>query len=178
MSLETNEVKDHMKLAEMLAYADIRQLSQIAKHYQCACSMHSKHELIQSILTAINQKEVFEQTLRSLKLEERRFLNTLLFDKRDSFSLEELLAWARKTRFSGKQELQMGTSFVLGPLVEVKAANSSKQSWSPRNTIMNFTRRGWLFQGHSHQTKYMFMVPDDLKVRITQGIAKQLAKNS
>lgn len=181
-----------MNLADMLSYADIHQLSRIARHYACDCSTNSKHELIQSILSAINRSDIFEENLQALNLEELRFLNTLLFDKREAFSLEELMAWARKTRFGEGQPSGLQTPMVLEPFVlqeekpepppkrksrkakkEAKTTEPEVKEWSPRETIMKFKHRGWLFNGHSHQTKYLFTVPRDLKRRIGDGMARQ-----
>src|SRR5690554_6862625 len=88
-----------MNLSDMLSYADIEQLSSIANHYQCVCNSNSKNELIQSILFAINNREVSEQLIESSSLEDLRFLNSLLFDQRNLFSLEELIARVELTRF-------------------------------------------------------------------------------
>ena len=182
-----------MNLADMLAFADIHQLSSIAKHYDCECSTHSKHELIQSILSAINRRDIFENTLKSLNLEDLRFLNTLLFDKRELYSLEELLAWARKTRFD--DSLPSGgplQAIRLEPITEPQEAGIPKkgrkrskapepepapaqeQPWSPRETILKFKQRGWLFNGHSHNTKYLFCVPADLKRKIGDMMEQKL----
>lgn len=135
-----------MNLAEMLSYADIRQLNRIAMHYECECSVHSKNSLIQSILAAVNRKDVFEQTVRSLTWDDVRFLNAILFDRRDAFSLEELLAWARQ---------------------------GNRSDGSPRDTIVKFTQIGWLFNGHSHQTKTLFAIPRDIKQKIGDMLARQ-----
>lgn len=64
-----------MNLSDMLSYADISQLSSIAEQYGCECNGHSKHELIQAILANAHQKEVINQSIDRLRLEELRFLN-------------------------------------------------------------------------------------------------------
>jgi hypothetical protein len=187
-----------VNLADMLAYADIHDLNRIAKHYECECRTHSKHELIQSILSAIGRRETLERTLQSLTLEEQRFLSTLLFDKRDSFSLEELLAWVRRTRFEEPQRDPLGASasLVLEPVTppsppkagrgrkrkgkSEKAPapddNAGTDEWSPRETILKFKQRGWLFNGHSQHTKYLFAVPRDLKRRIGESLTERLQR--
>lgn len=134
-----------MNLADMLSYADISQLTSIAKRYDCECNKHSKHELMQSILSALGRKDVFEQHVMGMSIEELRFLNSILFDKRTSFSLEELVARVQQTRFD--QEV-------------------SKDSLPhPRDTIAKFKHSGWLFNGCSPHTKYLFQIPDDMKSR-------------
>lgn len=147
-----------MNLADMLAYADIHELSRIAKHYRCECSTHSKNELIQSILSAINRKEVFESTVHSMSIEDIRFVNTFLFDQRDAFSLEELLAWARQTQYEDRTDHKQ----------------DEKEHMNPRETISKFKQYGWLFNGYSHQTKYLFTIPRDLRRRIGDSIGKHL----
>ena len=134
-----------MNLADMLSYADISQLTSIAKRYDCECNKHSKHELIQSILSAISRKDVFEQYVKEMTMEELRFLNSILFDKRSSFSLEELVARVQLTRFD----------------LEV----SKDALPHPRDTIAKFKHSGWLFNGCSPHTKYLFQIPDDMKTR-------------
>ncbi len=94
-----------MNLSEMLGYADIGQLSRIADVYRCECNSHSKNELIQSILRAISNKEGFKNQISSMTWEEKRFLNSLLFDSQNAFSLEELIARVQQSRFdTGPQE--------------------------------------------------------------------------
>jgi hypothetical protein len=132
-----------MNLADMLSYTDIHELSRIASTYECECNGHSKNELIQSILSTLTRREVFEKHIRDLKLEDMRFLNSLLSDSRNSFSLEELIARVQQTRFQ----------------------KNEKDSWNPREMITRFKQLGWLFNGYSQQTKYLFQVPNDLKRR-------------
>ncbi|HEX7055925.1 MAG TPA: hypothetical protein VF260_01845 [Bacilli bacterium] len=142
-----------MNLAEMLSYADIRQLNAIARHYACECSGHSKNELIQSILMTINRKDVFEQVVRELSEEDLRFVNSLLFDRRESFSLEDLLARAKAAVYD----------------------NERKELANPRETIAKFKYRGWLFNGCSQKTKYLLQVPRDVKTRFRDTLADYFA---
>jgi hypothetical protein len=139
-----------MNLADMLSYADIQQLSTIAKNYQCECDGHSKNELIQSILSAFGRSGAFEKYLENLSLEDMRFLNSVLFDQRDVFSLEELIARVSQTKFS-KEE---------------------KEQFNPREMISKYKQRGWLFNGFSRQTKYLFQIPQDVKRRFGESMAK------
>jgi hypothetical protein len=141
-----------VNLAEMLSYADIGQLSRIASTYDCECDGHSKHELIQSILSKVGRRDVFEERVESLSLEDIRFLNSILFDARSSFSLEELIARVQQTKFVRGEE---------------------GDGWNPRDTITRFKQLGWLFNGYSQQTKYLFQVPADLKKRFGDVLAKK-----
>jgi hypothetical protein len=140
-----------MNLADMLSYADIQELSRIARTYECECNGHSKNELIQSILSTVSRKDVFEERIGSLSLEDIRFLNSLLFDQRNSFSLEELVARVQQTKFVKNED----------------------ESWNPREMIAKFKQLGWLFNGYSQQTKYLFQVPNDLKKRFSEVLAKR-----
>lgn len=140
-----------MNLAEMLSYADIHQLIRIAGHYSCECDGHSKNELIQSILSAINRKGVFDRFVQDLSQEDIRFMNSLLFDRRDSFSLEELIARVQQTTF----------------------AKEDKEKLNPRETISKFKQRGWLFNGYSHKTKYLFQIPQDIKNKFAEALFRQ-----
>lgn len=144
-----------MNLADMLSYADIHDLSKIASMYECECSSNSKNELIQSILSRIGRKEMIEKQVGSLSLEETRFLNSLLFDSRNSFSLEELTARAKQTKF----------------------VKEEKEAFNPRETINRFKQLGWLFQGHSRDTKYLFQMPSDLKRRFSESLSRQFKKS-
>jgi hypothetical protein len=143
-----------MNLADMLCYADIQQLSSIASTYDCKCNGHSKNELIQSILSKVNRKDVFEREVGALSTEHIRFLNSIVFDTRDLFSLEELVARARQSNFGQTGEER-----------------------NPREMISSFKHRGWLFNGYSHTTKYLFQFPQDLKKRFMETMGRTLGQN-
>ncbi|MEX1030591.1 MAG: hypothetical protein WDZ91_11200 [Paenibacillaceae bacterium] len=132
-----------MNLADMLCYADIHQLNKIAQHYQCECSGNSKNELIQAILNAVSRNESFNQFIGDMTIEDIRFLNSMLFENRASYSLEDLTARASQARLS--------------PVVGNRDLS--------REMISSFKQKGWLFNGYSHDTKFDFQVPDDLKER-------------
>ncbi|MGZ7445427.1 hypothetical protein [Paenibacillus sp. TH7-28] len=137
-----------MNLADMLSFADIGQLSRIADHYRCECSGHSKHELIQSILQTVGRRDFIDRHFSGMSMEDLRFLNTLLFCGRRQFSLEELIASAQASRFT----------------------QDAKDRESPREMIARFRQRGWLFNGSTHQTRYLFEVPEDLKQRFREAL--------
>ncbi|GGH24305.1 hypothetical protein [Paenibacillus segetis] len=140
-----------MNLADMLTFADIGQLSRIANHYRCDCNENSKHELIQSILQTIGSREFIEQHVSGLSLEDLRFLNTLLFDGRRQFSLEELIAFAQQSRFT----------------------EDAREKESPRDVITRFRQRGWLFNGSTQNTRYLFEVPEDLSQRFREVLERR-----
>ncbi len=144
-----------MNLADMLSYTDVKQLSAIAAHYDCPCDLHSKRDMIQAILNTLNHPDVFERMISELGLDDMRFIHALLFDQREAYSLEELSAKARQARFDHEED----------------------QTWSPRQTIVRFKQKGWLFNGHSHHTKYLFQVPRDLKRKMIELFAERMRHN-
>nr|WP_313782379.1 hypothetical protein [Paenibacillus larvae] len=48
-------------------------VEKIASTYSCECNSHSKNELIQSILSTVNRREVFEERISRLSMEDIRF---------------------------------------------------------------------------------------------------------
>ncbi|UUZ94441.1 hypothetical protein LJK87_07760 [Paenibacillus sp. P25] len=52
--------------------------------------------------------------------------------------------------------------------------DAQDSQWNPRELISRFKQRGWLFNGHSQQTRYLFHVPADLKRRFVQALGRQL----
>ncbi|WP_379162393.1 hypothetical protein [Paenibacillus sp. sgz5001063] len=139
-----------MNLADMLNYADIGQLTAIAGRYQCDCKRNSKHDLIQSILIRLGSREFMESHIRECAPEELRFLNTLLFDERSQFSLEDLLAAARQASFDSVPGKKDGH----------------------REMVARFKNAGWLFRGASQQNRYLFRVPQDLKMRFRERMGE------
>nr|WP_306433046.1 hypothetical protein [Paenibacillus sp. J45TS6] len=132
-----------MNLADLLTYADIGQLNRIANHYECSSNTHSKHELIQSILVTLGNSSFIEELVYDLPEGQLSFLNALLFDGRVNYSIEELTALAKQ---------------AMEPKGERPAAYF-------RDIVVQFTKRGWLFNGSTQQTKYLYRVPQDLKMK-------------
>lgn len=141
-----------MKLADMLTFADIGQLSRMAEHYQCECNLNSKHELIQNLLLVLGRKQYVEHHVAGMSVEDMRFLNALIFDSRRHFTLEELVAFAQQSRFT----------------------DAEKEKESPRDVITRFRKRGWLFQGTTHNTRYAYEVPEDLNQRFKKALKDRL----
>jgi len=140
-----------MNLADLLGYADILELSKIARNYECDCSSNSKNALIQSILSTLGRRDVFEKQIGGMSIGDLRFLNSLMFDPRNSFSIEELMARARQTGYTKEEQ----------------------EACNPRETILKFKQRGWIFNGHSPETKHLYRMPDDLKRRFCEVLARQ-----
>ncbi|WP_438432367.1 hypothetical protein [Gorillibacterium sp. sgz500922] len=140
-----------MNLADMLAYADIHDLSRIARTYELPCNPHSKNELIQSILVTVSRTDRLGEEFGRMDWNEIRFLSSLLFDDRAAYSLEEL---------TGR--------VMLG----IHDAEEKKQA-NARDTIVHFRNRGWLFNGHQRDNKYLLLVPEDLKRRFRDALARR-----
>jgi len=184
---------DYLNLVDMLGFADIAQLTRIAGTYRCDCNGHSKHELIQAILSAVNRRDLFDKQIDLLTIEELRFLHSLLFDSRDAFSLEELLARIQFSRFDSS-EAAAGSAGTAGekPPAPEEAPGKTKKSArgrsklakpsepverlpSPRDTVARFKHYGWLFNGLSGTSRYLFHVPSDLKERFREAITRRFA---
>lgn len=155
-----------MNLADMLTYADIGQLSNIANHYGCEAKRNSKHDLIQSILSKLGRREFFAEQVRLLSPGDLRFLNHLVFDTRTSYSLEELIAAIRRTADPDEGDKH----------AHVKKSAASEAE-SPREVVARYRKSGWLFNGFTHSTKYLFQVPSDLKERFRDVLRERLCQS-
>lgn len=128
-----------MRLAEMLSYADIDQLHQLASTYSCDCNINSKNELIQSLLTSIKREANIMEQLETLRKEEFQFLMYIVFDSRTSFSLEDLRA---KAKYSYMEDLDRDTY---------------------RKLVSVALKKGWIFRGISRNAVSSFQVPEDMR---------------
>lgn len=171
-----------MNLADMLCYTDIAELTRIAEAYDCTCSSHSKNELIQSILTTVQRRDVMESRVSAMTGNDLRFLNSLVFEKRASYSLEELKARA----LAGESTLADQTTVSKDMLIVTPQAGSrsrkgknivQKPPPSPDETarlsISRFKKFGWLFNGYSQQTKLLYQVPEDVKDRLCDALERR-----
>ncbi|MGO4542742.1 hypothetical protein [Paenibacillus sp. 2TAB19] len=163
-----------MNLSDMLGYADIQQLSRIADVYRCECNGHSKNELIQSILSTVSRNDVFEAQISTMKMEDLRFLNSLLFEVRSSYSLEDLIARVQQARF-GETEIREEAAPPPKSKRTRKKAEQEPQPLSPRDIIAKFKHQGWLFNGFSGPNRYLFQVPNDLKSRFRDTLKRKFA---
>ena len=82
-------------------------------------------------------------------------MNSLLFDPRNAFSIEELIARVQQSRFQ----------------------KEDSEEWNPRDMIIKFKKLGWLFNGYSQQTKFLFHVPQDLKRRFSDVLTGQFKQS-
>jgi len=178
-----------MNLAEMLGYADIQQLSRIANEYRCECNGNSKNELIQTILSAVSRKDMIDEQIGRMGLEDLRFLNSLLFDTRSSFSMEDLTARIQQSRFGEEETQSAAAPAPQGRAQAAKAAAKDKSATggrkqaksvkpkelTPRDIIAKFKHQGWLFNGLTGPNRYMFHVPSDLKARLRETLERRLS---
>ncbi|MGZ0053233.1 hypothetical protein [Brevibacillus gelatini] len=129
-----------MNLAEILVYTDIRQLHQIANHYGCECNLHSKNELITTLLSSLRHRMTISQEVAQLSQTETHFLLQLLLDKRTVMSLEDLLAKAG---------------------VALESAKEKKQEQA-RKFVAMAMKRGWIFPAQS-KTIGQYQIPLDIR---------------
>ncbi|MFD0670397.1 hypothetical protein [Cohnella sp. GCM10027633] len=174
-----------MNLADMLCYADIAELTAIAETYDCTCSSHSKNELIQSILSAVQRRDVLESRVGEMAAGDLRFLNSLLFESRGAYSLEELKARALGGESAGAAsgEAKPAEPSSSAQTTATKGSRSRKgKSAVPaplapddvaRRTISRFKKFGWLFNGFSQQTRYLFQVPEDVRSRLSEALERR-----
>ncbi|MFD0586921.1 hypothetical protein ACFQZE_02810 [Paenibacillus sp. GCM10027627] len=162
-----------MNLSDMLSYADIGQLCKIAGVYRCECNGNSKNELIQSILSQVSRHDVFEEQISGMKIEDIRFLNTLLFESRPSYSMEDLVARVQQSRFGEEaKEPEAEKAVKKGK----KKAVVPPSPPSPRDIIIRFKHQGWLFNGYTGPGRYLFQVPNDLKARFRETLQRKFAE--
>lgn len=177
-----------MNLADMLCYADIAELTSIAETYECTCSSHSKNELIQSILAAVQRRDALETRVGEMGPADLRFLNSLLFESRGAYSLEELKARALGSGESNGTKVQEPTVPAISPASASVAATQRTRSRKGKNatppapvapediarrTISRFKKYGWLFNGFSQQTRYLFQVPEDIRTRLSEALERR-----
>lgn len=187
-----------MNLADMLCYADIEQLTRIADTYRCECSSHSKNDLIQTILTTVQRRDVLESRVEEMTETDWRFLHSLLFEQRAAYSLEELTARAslamaedgQPAAGSATAGMANARAAIAAPaLAEEKkpaprkrgkrpeAAAPPEPDRSARGAIARFKRFGWLFNGFSHQTRFLYHVPEDVKRRLREAIENRFRES-
>lgn len=143
-----------MNLADFLCYADIHQLNRIAKSCGCECDSHSKHELIQAILSTILRRDWLDKLVQSMPVTDLRFIQSMLFEKKAGYSVEELNARALRAG-QGVPEEERSDS---------------------RELIAAFRHRGWLFNGHSRKNQYLLQVPEDLKTALMAAIGRRFSR--
>lgn len=182
-----------MNLADMLCYADIAELTAIAETYDCSCSSHSKNDLIQSILATVQRRDVMESRIGEMNAADLRFLNSLLFEGRGAYSLEELKARALggetpTATFGGGQPQEAAkapaSAAVAAPAKGGKARKGKIAPPPPpatpeelaRRAIVRFKKQGWLFNGFSQQTRYLFQVPEDVRTKLSDALERRYRK--
>ncbi|WP_317890746.1 hypothetical protein [Paenibacillus arenilitoris] len=103
-------------------------------------------------------------------------MNSLLFESRNAFSLEDLIARVQQSRFG---DVAVKPAPVAEPPKKAKrskkAAAEAEKPLSPREMIAKFKHHGWLFNGFSGPNRYLFQVPNDLKKRFRDTLARRFA---
>jgi len=190
-----------MNLADMLCYADISELKKIADTYDCASTSHSKNELIQTILATVQRRDVIESRIREISGNDLRFLNSLVFENRTVYSLEELKARALDKSAQPTQSAQTIQSIQSNPVQPTKPGTSGAPNPATRRkprsrkakeeeqkpppgpeenarlSISRFKSFGWLFNGVSQTTRSLFQVPEDIKTRLCDVLEKRYKEN-
>jgi len=138
-----------MKLSECLLYRDIQELSQMAAIYECDCNINSKLELVQSIHHRMMSKSIYPALFKELDPNLFNFLLYILFQKKGSFSIDELVA-------KGK---------YICDLYSIQA--------SPRTWVAQLLKRGWLFPS---STKYQIQLElaEDLQAFLKKEMIQYL----
>jgi len=57
-----------------------------------------------------------------------------------------------------------------------KAEQPETAEDAARQTISRFKRYGWLFNGFSQQTRYLYQVPDDVKRRLCEALENRYSQ--
>jgi hypothetical protein len=177
-----------MNLAEMLCYADIAELKRIADAYDCPSSSHSKNELIQTILSTIQRRDIMESRVGQISGSDLRFLNSLVFENRSAYSLEELKARALEPDAPRTGQTAGHSVAVTIPVAPAASEGRRKRlrgkqteeappppgpEEKARMSISRFKNYGWLFNGFSQQTRTLFQVPEDVKSRLCEALERR-----
>ncbi|WP_139489149.1 hypothetical protein [Brevibacillus dissolubilis] len=129
-----------MNLAEVLVYADIGQLHQIASHYGYEGNLHSKNELITTLMTRLRHSQTITHEVEQLSSVDTHFLLLLFLDKRDRLTLEDLLAKASMALPDGEEQ----------------------KKEAARKQVAIAIKRGWLFPAKGNLIG-QYQIPADLR---------------
>ncbi|WP_232696362.1 hypothetical protein [Brevibacillus daliensis] len=141
-----------MKLAEVLVYADIGQLHQIVKHYGYECDPHSKNDLVTTLMTGMRHQQTIRTEIEQQSSITLHFLLLVFLDKREAFTLEDLLAKAMIAQMEGEGE-------------------SKKEA--ARKMVAHALRSGWIFPAKG-RLQGQFIIPEDLRELYLQNWIKHL----
>jgi|GEM_PF-6879205 len=145
----------------MLIYADIEQLNEIAKRYQCTCSSYSKHELIQSILDHSYRDDITEMQLHSMSEQQKHLLSILLFEEHKKYSTEELKAKIKYCKFVEKQEKSKRKKALSTQSLEEKIIKQLKDE-------------GWLFKEQGFTNHPLYQIPADKSESFRRSLALEI----
>ena len=149
----------------MLIYADIEQLSAIAKRYQCTCSSHSKHDLIQSILSHTYREDILENQFNLMPAQQKHLLSLLLFEPNIRYSTEELKTKIKYCQFAP-------------PFTEKTRKKKQEQVSLPLEELIikQLKEEGWLFKEHSSSNHIVYRIPEDKSEGFRKYLGEQLNK--
>jgi hypothetical protein len=141
-----------MNLANCLISADIHVLRTIARRLRLECRLHSKHELMQAILSHFQNGLRVEESLKRLKKPYQQILVRLAMHPRDPVSLEDLA------------------------VIVNKALGDSENSSTLDAVYRDLMEEGWLFRTLSQPTP-MFWIPDELRQKIQEWAIESLRES-
>ncbi len=147
-----------MYLADILTYTDINSLSKIASEYNCQCNMHSKNELIQTILFNMGDNERLNYKFKQLDAYGKGIIYNFLFDQREYFSRDEIIIKIIQT-------------------LRWLNFNNIDNELKENNYFNIFKKYGWVFQGIKAEERNLFYIPNDIKRKLIAIIKNDLNFN-
>lgn len=154
-----------MRLPDTLVFADIQQLNRIAQEYALEVNLHSKNELIQSLLYQLTNKEELRKRVEGLPPEERQLLLLLLAEDREGYSWEELLHRAKRVTMRARETEDSNQGLEKNLIQPRKVSENGHSRKITPEWVDKMLRYGWLFQQNERNiTRYR--IPEDLKGRL------------
>lgn len=150
----------------MLIYADIEQLTEIAKRYDCICSSHSKHELIQSILSHSYRDDITVMQFNKMSEQQKHLLSILLFEERKKYSLEELKAKIKYCKFIEQKKVKSKSKKVTKPSLPLED-----------QIVKQLKDEGWIFRQHGASHFALYEIPEDKSEFFRRHLAIQIKQN-
>ncbi len=135
-----------MNTVELLNASDVLQLRDLARHYRCECSHHSKLELIRHIQVMLSHTQRITEQLTQLTTNQLRLLHSLVFDECYEYEFNELVVRVHYCFFDLAQPI------------------------SPHDIICDFVQRGWIFMSKQKSSRPVYRVAHDWRAKV----AKQL----
>ncbi|CCQ93626.1 conserved hypothetical protein [[Clostridium] ultunense Esp] len=150
-----------MRLPDILVYADIHHLSRIAQEYDLQVNLHSKNDLVQSLLQQIFNPHEMKERLERLTPAERSFLLLLLAEERKGYTLEELTHRAKLVVQSDSE----------GRKVLMKGGIGED------SIVEKILRYGWVYNRKERNVS-IYRIPEDLKEMLVASIIPRFQETS